>query len=275
MKIEKLNTMALIVSILFLAAYFPIFQLLFSAWSSSDEYSHAFFTIPIIFYMAWMRRDVFLAGPPRYSLIGLPMVILSTILYLFSLQTGIFTLIALSMVLTIVSIIVYLFGIKAVAGLFTPLLLLILLIPAPIQLYAKITFPFQLKVSQASEWLISHIAIPLLREGNILHLPEKSFEVVEACSGLRSMITLATLSIIMGHFLLSKNASKIILTGASIPIAIVINILRVTTMVLLYHFFSLNLAEGTGHTVLGVLIFILGLIILFLVQRILESWETK
>ncbi|HDR68557.1 MAG TPA: exosortase/archaeosortase family protein, partial [Bacteroidaceae bacterium] len=225
MKLEKSNTMALIVSVLFFAAYFPIFQMLFSVWSSSDEYSHAFFTIPIIFYMAWMKRKMFLAGPPRYSLIGLPMVILSTILYLFALQTGIFTFIALSMVLTIVSIILYLFGIKAVIVLFTPLLLLILLIPAPVQLYAKITFPLQLKVSQASEWLIRHISIPLLREGNILHLPEKSFEVVEACSGLRSMITLATLSIIMGYFLLNKNASKIILTGASIPIAIFINII--------------------------------------------------
>jgi exosortase len=99
--------------------------------------------------------------------------------------------------------------------------------------------------------------------------------VVEACSGLRSVITLLTLSVVMGYFLLTRVSSKLLLVAASIPIAIFVNLIRVVAIVLLFHFFGLDLYEGTLHTVTGLLIFLIALATLFMLQRILERWEQK
>jgi exosortase len=150
-----------------------------------------------------------------------------------------------------------------------------MLIPVPDQLYIQITFPLQLMVSQISEVAIRLVGVPILREGNVMNIPEKSFEVVEACSGLRSMITMLTLSVIMGYFMLKRISSKWVLVAAGVPTAIFVNIIRVVFMILLFHFFRLDLTEGVLHTVTGLLIFGIALVILFLLLKGLELWETK
>ena len=208
-------------------------------------------------------------------LVGLIILLFSTAAYFFAMLTEVHTIIALSLFLTIIGVLIYLAGLKIVKELSLPLLLLLILIPFPEQLYIKLTFPLQLKVSQASEIVVRLFGVPLLREGNVMNIPGKSFEVVEACSGLRSMITLLTLSIIMGYYLLKKNSSKLILLLASAPTAIVVNIIRVSTMILLFHFFKLDLAEGTLHSITGLLIFGIALGILLLLNKVLESWETE
>jgi exosortase len=170
---------------------------------------------------------------------------------------------------------IYLAGANSIKELATPLILLLMLIPVPDQLYIQITFPLQLKVSQISEVFIRMFGVPILREGNVMHIPDKIFEVVEACSGLRSMITMLTLSVIMGYFMLKRIPSKWVLVAAGVPTAIFVNIIRVVTMILLFHFFKLDLTEGASHTVTGLLIFGIALVILFLLLKVLELWETK
>ena len=279
MKLKTLDKttaiLALIACTLFIIAYFPVFQILVSKWAESEEYNHAFLTLPIIGYMVWSKRSALSLEQPLYSSLGLLLLLFAMAAYFFAMLTQIHTIIALSMFLTIVGVLIYLTGLQAVKELSIPLLLLLILIPFPEQLYIKLTFPLQLKVSQASEIIVKMFGVPLLREGNIMNIPEKSFEVVEACSGLRSMITLLTLSIIMGYFMLKKNFSKLILLLASAPTAIAINIIRVTAMILLFHFFRLDLTDGILHSITGLLIFSIALGILLLLQKVLESWETE
>ena len=179
------------------------------------------------------------------------------------------------MYLTIVGALIFLFGIQALRVYFTPLLLLLMLIPFPDQLYIQLTFPLQLKVSQMSAAIVDWVGIPVFRAGNVLTIPEKSFEVIEACSGLRSVITLLTLSVIMGFFVLRQVPSKVILIAISVPVAIVVNLIRVVSIILLFHFFGLDLYQGTLHTLTGLVIFGLALAVLFLAGRILEFWENK
>lgn len=265
----------LLAFVLFVVAYFPVFQILVGKWLNSEEYSHAFLTFPILLYMVWEKRTVLLSEKPCYSLSGLCLVVLSTACYFFALLTQVPTFISLSMYFSLVGVLVYLLGIKSIQILFTPLVLLLILIPVPDQLYIKLTFPLQLKVSQFSEMLVEIFGVPILREGNVMNTPGKSFEVVEACSGMRSMITLLTLSLIMGYFMLKKKVSKVVLLLASIPIAIIVNIIRVSVMILLYHFFRLDLSEGFLHTLTGLLVFAIALIMLLFIHKILELWETK
>ena len=261
--------------VLFVVAYFPVFRILAGKWAESEEYSHAFLTLPIILYMVYQNRQRVLKTPATFTALGLVTLLLASALYYFSLLTEVHTVIALAMYLTVLGTVVFLFGIRSVWVLFTPLLLLLMLIPFPDQLYIQLTFPLQLKVSQMSEAIIGLFGIPVHRAGNVLTIPQKSFEVVEACSGLRSVITLLTLSVVMGYFLLVRTTSKLLLVAASIPVAIFVNLIRVVTIVLLFHSFGLDLYEGTLHTVTGLLIFLIALATLFLLQRILEQWEHK
>lgn len=267
--------LALLAGASFIAAYYPVFQILFAKWSNSEEYSHAFLTLPIIAYMVWEKKNTLQDEKQEYALTGLFLVVLSTVSYIFALLTQVPTFISLSMYFTIVGTLVYLTGIKSIQTLFTPLFLLLILIPIPDQLYIKLTFPLQLKVSQFSEILVGMFGVPILREGNVMNTPGKSFEVVEACSGMRSIITLLTLSVIMGYFMLKRKVSKIVLLLTSIPTAIIVNIIRVSAMILLYHYFDIDLTEGFLHTLTGLLVFAIALFILLGVHKILEIWEAK
>ncbi|BBO81277.1 exosortase A [Desulfosarcina ovata subsp. sediminis] len=241
----------------------------------SEEYSHAILVLPIILYMIWTKRTALYRETGKDSPIGLALAFVSTAFYLFAIRTQVQTLLFLSMCMTMIGSIVYLTGTGAIKSLATPLLLFMMLIPIPEQLYPQITFPLQLKVSQASEIIVRAFGIPLLREGNVMHLPGKSFEVVEACSGLRSAISLLTLSVIMGYFMLQRYTSKTILFAASIPTAIFINIVRVVSMLLMFHYYHIDLSKGALHTGTGLFVFALAIIIFFILQRLLERWESK
>lgn len=261
--------------VLFLVAYWPVFNILFTKWADSEEYSHAFLTLPIIFYIAYQARSQLTQSTPRHSWFGGLLLFISSVCYFFSLLTEVHTAIALSMYLTVLGAVVFLFGIQSLRVFFTPLLLLLMLIPFPDQLYIQLTFPLQLKVSQMSAAIIDLVGIPVHRAGNVLSIPEKNFEVIEACSGLRSVITLLTLSVVMGFFTLRQAWAKALLVMVSIPVAIFVNLIRVVAIVLSFHYFGLDLYEGTLHTITGLLIFLIALAALFLFERILESWELK
>lgn len=255
---------------LFITAYYPALQMIVNQWINSDEYSHAFLVLPVIGYMIWTRKHQLNPEQANLSSAGIVILAAAFPIYLFALLTQVQTIIYGSFYLTIIGGVIFLFGGRGLVIIALPLLLFAMLIPIPDQLYIKLTFPLQLKVSEASEYIIRSVGIPILREGNIMNIPEKRFEVVEACSGLRSMITLLTLSVIIGYFTLKKISSKFILIASSIPIAVIINILRVICMVLAFHFFKMDLAEGTLHTIFGVFIFGIALIALFSLRRVLE-----
>lgn len=267
--------MAFIALALFTIAYLPVWRILIEKWSTSQEYNHAFLTLPIIIFMVWNKRHALLDSRPTYTTPGLLLFLFATLLYLFALLTQVHTLIALAMYLAILGITVYLLGLQALKVLAVPLILFAMLIPVPDQLYTKLTFPLQLMMSQAAEVIVRLAGVTIFREGNVMHIPGKSFAVVEACSGLRSVITLMTLSVIMGYFMLQRTAGRLLLFAWSIPAAILVNLVRVVTMVLLYHFFGLDLTEGALHTISGLAVFLVALLILFIVQQGLEAWETK
>lgn len=258
--------------IAFIIAFWPSFKLLNTKWLASDEYSHAFFIVPLIIYMLWDgRRTIF--EYKSFSNLGLFFLVCFIAVYLLSLQLQIPTLIFLSTALTIVCGILFMGGWQSVKSYCIPILLMFLIIPIPDQVLVILTGTLQLKISALSEVIIRSLGIPMLREGNVLHMPDISFQVVEACSGIRSLISLTTLSILIGYFSHSKIWSITLLFFLSIPVAIFINLLRVVTLVLVYHYFHLDLSKGTLHTVTGLILFILGFVILFSFQNILSLWQ--
>jgi exosortase len=263
-----------IVLLLFTAGYYPAFDSLIIKWSASDDYTHAFFTVPVVAYMIWLQRDLLVERKGR-PVIGLVLIILSIFLYLVSLQLQIPTITFIATVLTVISGLIYFAGFRVLKEMAIPILLLFMVIPIPNQLLSMITASLQLKVSQASETIIQLFSVPLFREGNVLQIPGKTFQVVQACSGIRSLISMTTLSLIIGYFTLKRGRSILLLLLFSIPVAVIINIIRVISLVLVYYYFKIDITSGTSHTVSGLLLFVLGLVLLFSFQRILEYWEGK
>ena len=255
-------------------AFYPPLAQLFQKWSASDYYIHAFFTVPLIGYMIWRKRAMLAENTGR-PFAGLAFTALSILFYLLSLQLQIPTFIFLSMNVTIISCLIYVSGFRILKELAIPLLLLFLLIPIPNQLLSTITASLQLRVSEIIELIFQIFSIEVLREGYVLHLPTRSFEIVEACSGLRTLISLATLSLIIGYFTLANVSSILLLFLFSLPIAIFINIIRILTLILICCYVNIDPALGSFHIITGFVLFVLGLILLFVFQRILESWEIK
>ena len=262
------------VLVLFGVSYYPAFDSLITKWSASDDYTHAFFTVPVVAYMIWLQRSLLVESKGQ-PVIGLILIGLSVFLYLVSLQLQIPTITFIATVFTVVSALIYFAGFRVLKEMAIPILLLFMVIPIPNQLLSIVTASLQLKVSHASEIIIQLLSVPLFREGNVLQIPGKTFQVVEACSGIRSLISMTTLSLIIGYFTLNKGWSIFMLLLFSIPVAIFVNIVRVVSLVLVYYYFKIDITFGTWHTVSGMLLFILGLVMLFSFQRILEYWEGK
>lgn len=270
----KLFILPTLVLALFAVSYFPALELLAGKWAASDDYTHAFFVVPIIGYMIWQRRDCLIEsnGAP---IVGLTLVVGSILFYLLSLQLQVPTFIFLATVVSIISAFLYIGGYSILKELAMPILLLFMIIPIPNQLLSMVTASLQLRISEGSEILLRMLSVPMFREGNVLHIQQKSFQVIEACSGIRSLISMTTLSILIGYFTLTRIWSVSLLFLVSIPVAIVINVVRVITLVLAFHYFKFDLSIGLAHTLTGMILFILGLALLFAFQRVLESWETK
>lgn len=260
----------------FAVAYYPVMKSLAATWMTSDNYSHGFF-IPFLFiYIIWLKREKICQKDtvsPHWA--GLVIVIVSLLSYLFASYAEIQTLASLSMVACLAGATLYLLGFSFVRELVFPFFLLLFMIPVPSQLYAKITIPLQLFVTKISALIAQLAGIPVFRAGNIIETPGLSLQVVEACSGMRSMITLLLLSSLFAFFTLQSRTGRVVLFFSGIPVAILINIFRVSGIFLAWQFFKYDLTHGLWHTVLGIMLFCIALICLFGLQKGIVLWERK
>jgi exosortase len=257
----------------FFMCYFPVWKSLVWAWYSSEDYSHGFFIVPISLYIAWQKRDILAGTPISSSAWGLPVVVSALLMYLLGRLGEIATISSFSMVMALAGVILYLCGPQFLRELAFPLFMLLFMIPVPAQIYSTLTIPLQLLVSRISTAIAGFAGIPVFREGNVIFLPGRTLEVVQACSGLRSMMALLTLAAVFAYFALRSNLSKSILLVFSVPAAIIVNIVRVLVMICAFYYFDYDLTSGTTHTVFGVAIFALALALIALMKGALAFWE--
>jgi len=126
-----------------------------------------------------------------------------------------------------------------------------------------------LLASRFGEYALTATQVPVLREGNVIHLANTSLEVAEACSGIRSLISLLTLGIVYGYFFDSRLWIRIVLAIGTIPIAIAANGIRVAGTGIAAHYYGAKAAEGFFHSFSGWIIFIAAFIMMFILHRIL------
>jgi exosortase len=257
----------------FLAAFLPVLTGLVQTWAHSDDYSHGFLIVPLAAYILWQKREPLLNAPVRGSWSGLLVATGSLLAYVVAQEGEIETLLSVSMIFFLWGAVIFLFGYSIFRVCLFPLLILFFMIPVPAQIIAALTIPLQLLVTKATALLASSAGIPIYCEGNVIHHSRGTFEVVQACSGLRSITALLTLGAVFGYFSLSSNFLRTILLVSAIPIAIAINILRIFVMVAAINFLGIDLTVGTPHTMLGLVLFGVAVAIFVLIRKGLALWD--
>lgn len=173
-------------------------------------------------------------------------------------------LIRFSLVVLLAGMILFLAGRETLHAISFPLTYLILMIPIPVIIYNQMTFPLQLFASRLASFFLELGRVPVLRDGNVLQLSDYSLEVVEACSGIRSLMTLISLAIAYGYLLERRRWVRYLLTVSMVPIAIVSNAIRIMVAGILAHRFGPQTAEGFIHGFSGWVIFLVALSLMFL-----------
>ncbi|MDD2944098.1 MAG: exosortase [bacterium] len=243
----------------FIVAYLPVLSGLIHSWANSDDNSHGFAIVPIAIYILWQKRETLLNQAFKGEWSGFVVAAIAVVIYLISLKGEIQTLGSFSMIIFVWGTVVFLFGFSIFKTSLFPLTILFFMIPVPAQIVAAFTIPLKLIVTKASVWLASTAGIPIFNEGNVISMTRCTFEVVQACSGLRSIMTLLTLGAVLAYVTLRSNLLRTLLFLLAVPIAIAINILRVFVMIAVFHLFEINLSTGALHTILGFVVFALAL----------------
>jgi exosortase len=225
---------------------------LIQQWWHDPNFSHGFFVPAFSAFVVWQERARLAQIPLRPSWTGVGIVALALAVLVIG-QTGAELFLArLSLLLLLSSLIVLFLGWNHLRALLFPLAFLVLMIPIPTIVFNQITFPLQLLASWLSAGVLQWLGVPVLREGNVIILPAMALEVAEACSGIRSLMSLATLAVIYGYLMDRNIAVRVLLAVASVPIAVVANGSRIVGTGLLVQYWGPRQGRGLLSHVLRV-----------------------
>jgi exosortase len=238
------------------ALYGPVLVHMVVQWWQDPDYSHGFIVPVFVGYLLYLRRHELREISLEPNNFGY-LLMLAAIGLLLVGTLGAELFVSRSSLLFLLSgMVLFLAGWKMLRALAFPLLFLGLMIPLPALIYNQVTFPLQFLASRLASNSIELIGIPVLREGNVLVLPNYSLEVVEACSGIRSLMSLIALAVAYGYFVERRLWARIALVVLMLPIAVASNALRVVGAGVLTYFWGPHSAEGFFHLFQGWLIFV-------------------
>jgi exosortase len=255
--------------LLLVAGYIPVLRHLIRQCYYDADMGHAFFVPVISGFIVWQKREELLAVKSSPNWWGLVLVAWGGIqLIIATLGTELYTS-RLALIITLVGVVWTLCGTPVLKKLAFPLFLLLFMIPIPAVIYNSLTFKLQLLASHLAEDALTLLSVPVTREGNVLELPNQKLQVVEACSGIRSLLSLTFLSLVYGYFFEKKTWVRWVLFLSTIPIAIVANGSRVTITGLMTQI-KAELAEGFFHEAQGWVIFMVGLGLLIVWHQLIN-----
>jgi exosortase len=250
--------------------YYNVLGGLVLNWWTDPSYSHGFFVVLFSGYALWRQRERWKASEIKPNNLGILAMLGAVLLLLVgSLGAELFSS-RLSLLVLLAGMVLFLAGWGPLRAIAFPLCFLIFMIPIPVIVYNQITFPLQLLASRlATSWL-ELVQVPVLRDGNILVMSNYSLEVVEACSGIRSLLTLVSLAVAYSYLVEPRRWMRYLLASLMVPIAIVSNASRIMGAGILAHRFGPAAAEGFLHEFSGWVIFVVALALMFVCHRALR-----
>lgn len=257
---------------LVLVTYYPVLERMANQWTYDDDMGHGFFVPIVALYIAWQRREELLKVTPQPNLAGVFLLVWGALQMAGGMLGAELFLQRTAFLISVVGSVLLLGGWPVLRKLAFPLGLLVFMVPLPAVVYNQITFPLQLFASAVAEHTLGLVGIPVLRDGNVLELANQKLSVVEACSGIRSLLSLSFLSLVYGYFFDESNSKlRAALFLSTIPIAIAANALRVSLTGILSEY-NPELAQGFFHSVEGWVIFIFALALLAITHKLLRKF---
>ena len=292
----------LAVSAALIFAYATVLLKLGHDWWTDENYSHGLLIPFVIGYIVWSDRQRFGEERARASVSWGGSAVLLALLALWAGTAGAELYVQrMSLVLMLAGIVIYFWGFRLLRLVLVSLSLLVLAIPIPTIVFNKIAFPLQLFASQGAVWSMRLLSIPVLRQGNVIELlprgasETKKLEVVEACSGIRSLMTLITLALVFAYLTYPERRQSsgeersrrgfgqwlssygfwrsAILIASAVPIAILTNALRVSGTGVLAHYYGTQVADGFFHSFSGWVIYISAALLVFAVAWLIDRFQ--
>jgi exosortase len=254
--------------------YRHAFVKLVDDWINDPNYTHGFIVPLASIWIIWSMRETLaktVVEPKSWGLL----VIGFAVLQLLAGTLGAENFAAHSSLLVMLAgLTISIFGTSMLRHLLFPIAWLIFMIPLPAIIFYSITFPLQLLASRMASGLLDLLHITNLREGNVMYFSHYTIGVVEACSGIRSLITLLAFAVLLGYLRSMRPWARIVLAACTVPVALIFNAIRVASAGVLGNYLGERWAEGTFHTASGIALFLGGLSMIALISTILMRWSS-
>jgi len=243
-------------------------------WWNDEGASHGLLIPPVALYLAWLKRRSVLAESPSATSSGLWAIALGCLAFLLGRLGAEFFLTRISLVIILVGLVWTFWGVARLKKLAFPLLLLATMVPLPVLVWNALATPLQLFASDLATTIAQVLGVAVYRDGNVIHLAQISLGIAEACSGLHSLSALMIGSLLLGFLLCSSPVMRTLLFFLSIPLAIVLNVLRITGTAVLADYWQ-DIAFGFYHSFSGWLVFVAGFGGLWLTASALHRFERR
>lgn len=271
LSMQKNRMIALIaISILFVALYQRVFSGLIYDWSNNPDYSHGYLIPFIALYLVWSQRGKLNQTQSYFSYWGLLFLMLGVGQFIVGSVGAEHFLQSTSMIVIILGTALFLWGWGVMRIVLVPAAYLMFMIPLPAIIWNKFAFSLRLFATEIAVFFIQAMGLIVLREGNVLIMPNATLEVVDACSGLRSLISLLALSALISFMSPFPLWKKWLLFLFAIPIAIISNIIRLIVTVVFSQKFGIDITQGFSHTLSGFLVFCIGIMLFFIAYKLLS-----
>jgi exosortase len=260
-------------AIAFILLFGSTFASLAGDWWNSPEAGHGLLLFPVAIWWAW--REGIRADARGNAGLGMAIIVFAVLVRVAAgLAAELFSMRA-SMVIGMVGLTVFYYGVRQVIHWWLPFVLMALSVPLPELVTQALALPLQFKASQMGAALLQMRDVPVRLTGNVIRLPGQELFVTEACSGLRSLTALISLAVLLGALMLRSSVLRILLLVAAIPIAVVINGVRVFFTGFLVYFVDPKLGQGFMHVTEGWLLFIVSLTSLTLLVQVAAFMERR
>jgi len=246
----------IVLATLIVLLYRNVASNLVAQWIQDPNYSHGFFIPLFCAWVIWKERSRLQRVDKKPTWVGLLIMIGALGVLLLGVLGAENFLSRSSLVFLIAGMIIYFCGWTALHTLLFPWACLFLMIPIPAIIFNQVALPLQFLAAKLASGMLALVGIPVLREGNIIHLPSLSLDVVEACSGIRSLVSLLTLAVVCGYLLGSRPLHRLLLVITAVPVAVVANSFRIMGSGMLGEYWSPEKAEGFFHLFSGLLVFL-------------------
>lgn len=248
--------------------YYGIVAALVGDWWNDPNFSHGFFVPLFSGFVIWQRRKQLAATPIRPHWFGLVVIAGALCVLIVGVLGAELFLSRTSLIFLFAGIVIYFCGWQWFREVLFPWAVLFLMVPIPVIVFNNVTLPLQFMASKLATGMLDGLGVPVIREGNVITLPAMKLEVVEACSGIRSLVSLVTLAVIYGYFAESKTSRRVLLILAAVPVAVLANGVRIMGTGLLGQYWDPDKAQGFFHEFSGWVIFVLALLMLLGLHRL-------